>query len=247
MTFNRHDIWQGRSFETYGEYSEAEVELFRRLVNPGNTVVEVGANMGSHTVPLSRLVGDKGAVIALEPERHSYYILCANVAINNLRNVFPFQQAMGDASGSINVPELAQDVALNIGGTELERDWSQVSHYPVALNRLDALNLSALHFLKVDVEGMEERVLRGGEQTIRKHKPVLYVESDRPDKDADLRAYIRSLGYKILNHRPPFWNSANFFENPVNVFGDVVSLNLLCHPADQKFDPGEGLGLAEEV
>jgi FkbM family methyltransferase len=244
MLFNRNDVWQGRSFEIMGEYSEGEVSLFEKILKKGDLVVEVGANMGSHTMPLSKIVGSEGSVIAVEPERHCFYILCANVAINNLRNVFPFQQAFGDKLGSIVVPELAQEGSLNVGGTELEQDWSEVPHYPVGLNSIDNLSLQRLDFLKVDVEGMEEKVLRGGEKTIRQYWPIIYVESDRPEKDESLRAFICSLGYEIYTHNPPFWNAANFFEAQNNVFGEVVSLNLLCLPKARKTEINpEELGL----
>jgi FkbM family methyltransferase len=241
MIFNRNDIWQGRSFETYGEYSESEVEVFRKAVKAGDVVVEIGANMGSHTLPLSRLVGPNGSVLAAEPERHCFYTLCGNLAVNNLRNVVALQQAFGAETGVVNVPELAQDGVLNVGATELEKDWSNVAHYPVAVNTIDSLNLSRLDFLKIDVEGMEEKVLRGGEATIKKLQPVLYVENDRADKEESLKNYLLGLGYDIYVHYAPFWNPQNFFELSDNVFADTVSLNLLCLPKsrDTGINPGD--------
>lgn len=60
------DIYIGRSLEVYGEWCEGEVALFAQLLKPGATVVEVGANIGSHTVPIARAVGPTGMVFAIE-------------------------------------------------------------------------------------------------------------------------------------------------------------------------------------
>src|ERR1019366_7938506 len=95
MMYNRKDIWVGRSLEVYGEFSENEVKLFREIVKPGNTVIDVGANIGTHTVAFSRLVGS-GVVVAFEPERTAFYALAGNLALNNIRNTFCFQQAIGE-------------------------------------------------------------------------------------------------------------------------------------------------------
>lgn len=227
MVFNKKDMWQGRSFEEYGEYSEAEVAIFQKIVKHGDTVIEVGSNMGSFVAPLARMVGP-GYLICMEPERHAYYTLCANVAVNNFRNVICLHQAGGEAQGTINVPELDYDRTTNFGGLELDKDYSGGPHYPVFCNTLDSLNLDRCNFIKVDVEGMELQVLKGAESLIKKHQPVLYVECDRAAKQDALVTYLKKLGYAFLLHQPPFWNPDNFYSNKVNVFGDVVSLNLLC-------------------
>ncbi len=57
MLYNLNDQYIGRSLDLYGEFSEGEVDLFRQIVKPGQIVVEVGANLGAHTVFLARQVG----------------------------------------------------------------------------------------------------------------------------------------------------------------------------------------------
>jgi hypothetical protein len=86
----------------------------------------------------------------------------------------------------------------------------------------------------VDVEGMEPAVLRGARGTIEKHRPVLYVENDRPASSRDLIALIQSLGYRLYWHLPPLFNPDNWYGNPENVFGNVVSVNMLCVHASVK-------------
>lgn len=67
MIYNKNDMYIGRSLDRYGEYSEGEVDLFRQIVHQGDTVLEVGANLGAHTLALALLVGEGGCVHAFEP------------------------------------------------------------------------------------------------------------------------------------------------------------------------------------
>jgi Methyltransferase FkbM domain len=77
------------------------------------------------------------------------------------------------------------------------------------------------------VEGMELAVLRGAEQTIKKFRPVLYVENDRAEKSAELIQYLQSLGYVLYWHLPPLFHPDNTFQNRTNHFGGIVSINML--------------------
>ena len=82
MLFNAGDIYIGASLAAYGEFSEGEVALFRQLLRPGMTALDVGANIGAFTLPMARLVGATGRVIAWEPQRIVVQTLCANLALN---------------------------------------------------------------------------------------------------------------------------------------------------------------------
>ena len=64
-----------------------------------------------------------------------------------------------------------------------------------------------------DAEGMEADVLAGGEATIRRLRPWLYVENDRKNRSAALIGLINSFGYRLYWHLPPYYNPANFFAN----------------------------------
>lgn len=231
MIYNHLDIWQGKSFETYGEYSEEEVNLFSKIVKPGDTVLDIGANIGSFTVPLARLA-NPGTVMAFEPEKTAFYTLCGNIAINNIRNVFCFQQAVGNTASSVKVPELSNTAFGNYGGLELTKDYSNCDHYYVQISTIDSLNLTSCKLIKIDVEGMEKEVILGAKTTIEKLKPILYVENDREEKSEELIKTIEGFGYKTYSHKPPFFNLNNFFGETTKVWDkDIVSLNLLCfHP-----------------
>ncbi len=225
LLYNRHDIYIGRSLELYGEYSEAESELYRQVVRPGQVVIDAGANIGVHTLLLSKLAGDQGLVYAYEPQRAIYEILCANMALNGRKNARCRCEALGDTAGEICVPPLDYDAETNFGGLGLG-GYQGGDKVPVVT--IDGLQLPRCDLLKVDVEGMELPVLRGAADTIRKFHPILYVENDRLESSPALIEYLLALDYKLYWHLPPLYHPANFFANPVNVFGNVVSSNMLC-------------------
>jgi FkbM family methyltransferase len=224
MLFNRHDIYIGRSLDQYGEYSEGESDLFAQVIRPGNVVVDAGANVGVHTLLMSRQVGDQGRVYAFEPQRTIYEILCANMALNGRKNVWCRCAALGDAAGEIIVPPVNYDAESNFGGLGL---GAYQSGETVPVVTIDSLELPRCDLLKADVEGMELSVLRGAAGTIEKFHPILYVENDRVESSPALIEYLLALGYKLYWHLPPLYHPANYFGNPVNVFGNIVSSNML--------------------
>lgn len=230
--FNRHDVYIGRSLQEYGEFSEREIERFRRIVRPGDVVVEAGANIGSHTVPLAKLVGPTGRVWAFEPQRLVFQTLCANVALNSLTNVECQLAAVGASPGEIVVPHVRPDSDNNFGGLGLGR-YQAGDRRPVVT--IDSLQLSACRLIKADVEGMELAVLQGAAETLQRCRPVLYLENDRDENSRALIGHVLSLGYRLFWHLPLMFNADNYYRNPDNVFGKVVSFNMLCLLPEHEF------------
>lgn len=227
MLYNTHDAFVGRSLDLYSEFSQGEIGLFEQFIRAGQTVVEVGANIGSHTIWLAQAVGASGTIFAFEPQRVVFQTLCANLALNSITNVRCVHAAAGRRFGHIVVPALDYARPNNFGGIELGRaDHGE----KVPVVPIDSLDLSACHLLKIDVEGMEKEVLEGAVGCIKAHWPALYVENDREEKAEALIRFIDSLGYYMYWHRPPLYNPANFAGNPTNVFGRIVSVNMICLP-----------------
>lgn len=225
MLFNMHDVYIGKSMDLYGEFSEGEIQVFQQILKPGMMVVEVGANIGAHTVFLAQAVGPAGRVLAFEPQRVVYQTLCANIALNSITNVDCRNAAVGEAPGQLLVPQLDYTQENNFGGLGLG-EYQSGEQVPIVT--LDSFGLTHCAMLKIDVEGMEKNVLEGAKATIARCQPVLYVENDRKDRSAALIRMIDSLGYNMYWHLPPMFNPDNFNRNPVNVFGNIVSINMIC-------------------
>lgn len=231
MLYNTNDLYCGTMLDRYGEFSEGETDLFRQLLQPGMTAVEVGANMGAHTLSIAQFVGPQGRVLAFEPQRGMFQILCANLALNGLEQVEPHWAAAGSAPGHITVPRLDGRAKQNFGGLAIGGAHQQGDK--VRLVTLDSFDLPACHVLKIDVEGMEAEVVRGAEATIRRHAPVIYAENDRPDKSPGLITLLQSLGYRCYWHMPPYVRVPNYRGAEDNAFPGIVSINMLCIPSSR--------------
>ena len=230
MVFLARDRYIGQSLDIYGEYSELEARVFTELLRPADVVAEVGANIGAHTVHIAKLVGPGGRVLAFEPQRVIFQLLCANIALNELFHVQAYHAAVGAACGMIKVPLLDYAAEENFGGLSVGKTMSGED---VPLFTLDSLALRALRMLKVDVEGMETEVLAGARDTIGRLRPILYVENDRRAQSEGLIKLIDELGYNMWWHLPPLFNPSNFARASQNIFGGIVSINLLCLPQEE--------------
>ncbi|MGE0254523.1 MAG: FkbM family methyltransferase [Alphaproteobacteria bacterium] len=230
MMYPLRDPHVGPSLDRYGEYSEAEARLIEQLVEPGTTAVEIGAHVGSLTVPLARRVGPRGRVVALEPQRILFHMLCGNLALNQLAQVDARQAAAGRRVGTVRVApgDYARGASANM--TPLSaRDGGEA----VALVTVDSLELPVCHFLKINADGMESDVIAGAEETIYRDRPFLYVENERPTQSAALIRRILDLEYRLYWYLSPLFSPDNFFAETRNVFERVVSVNMLGIPAER--------------
>lgn len=225
MLINKNDVYIGRSIRDLGEFSEGEVDVFRQMLRPGSWVVEAGANIGTHTIPLGKIVGPQGRVICFEPQRVVFQTLCANVALNSLINVVTHWSGLGHEPGTLFVPPIDYSANQNFGGINFE---SFQAGEKVPIVTLDSLELPRLDLLKADVEGMELKVLQGAAATIEKFHPLLYLECDRQDQAPALIQHIYDLGYRPYWHRPFMFNPNNHFGCNENPFGNVASFNILA-------------------
>lgn len=230
MLYLRHDRYIGRSLAVYGEYSELEGTVFAQLLRPGQVAVEVGANIGVHTLHLAKLVGPQGMVLAFEPQRVLFYLLCTNLALNELFHVRAYGLAVGDSVGLAKVPPINYQRDGNFGGVSLSAGEAGED---VQLVTLDHFSLPALHLLKIDVEGMEREVLLGARDSIARHRPIVYVENDRREKSPQLIGLLQELGYDLHWHAPPLFNPANFAGRTDNIFGRIRSVNMLGIPSER--------------
>jgi FkbM family methyltransferase len=231
MTWIASDVFIGRSLEAYGQYSAYETVLFQHFVVPGATVLDVGANIGVFTVALVRMATPTGRVLAFEPQTEVFGLLSSNVEANCLTNVTLHQAGIGREAGTLNVPVMDYAAEGNFGGVELSSEPSGGTS--VDIITIDSLNLDACRLIKIDVEGMETEVIAGGTKTIKRLRPILYVESDRKQNAAELILAILGLDYRLYLHLAPLFEPNNFYKNTDNIFGkNVLSANMLCLPGE---------------
>lgn len=228
MLYNRHDIYIGKSIEHYGEYSYGEAQVFEVFARVGDTVLDVGANIGCHTLCLAQAVGAQGKVYAFEPQRIIFQTLCANMAMNSVTHAHCYHAAVGKTTQTLNIPPMDYGKANNYGGLGLAFDYPEGES--VACLVIDEMNLSACHLIKIDVEGMEIEVLEGARKTIDRYKPFLYIENDRKDKSPELLGFLMKSGYRVYWHLPLLFNPANYYDNKTDLFPGTCSVNIIGIP-----------------
>ena len=249
---NPNDTYIGSSLIAYGEWGDAEVRLFNRLLRAGDVVIEVGANIGSHTVPISKAVGPTGAVHAFEPQRLVHQLLNANLALNDCINVFPQRKAVGRSIGYVDICDVSPNHSMNYGnvtvGVVYDMDWRMEN---VPLISVDSLTLPRVDFLKIDAEGMDLQVLEGAVETLNAHRPVVFVETTSSNA-AEMSAFFSAHGYTAYWYGTTLFDEQNFRGNSKNIWSEpgkdivLVSADILALPTNMGWSV-EGLLRFEEV
>jgi FkbM family methyltransferase len=178
-------------------------------------VLDIGANLGGYSIPIAKeLAGCGGAIYAYEPQRIIFYQLRGNLFLNRIDNVYAFNMAIGDVDGMVNIPSIDYAKSHNIGSFSLDERFQQMlagvniasdgAGNMVPLSRLDSLSFpKAPCLIKIDVEGLELEVLRGGQDFLRKHGfPPIILEAWKAewfkDKRLETLEFLRWLGYETF-------------------------------------------------
>ena len=236
MLYNRNDLLVGRSLKEYGEYCHKEVELYKQLLETEDIVIEVGANIGALTLPISKLIGSKGKIYALEPQRIVFQTLCANIAINSCTNAFCLEIGASNDNSILSKFYINYDEKANFGAVALAA--LPEGGEKIKLAKLDDIfkDMDKLKLIKIDVEGMEREVIVGAKTLIERLSPLIYVENDKIDKSRILIETIKSLDYRLYWHRVPYFNKENYAKKSENIFSNQVAINMLCVPASNKIN-----------
>lgn len=204
LPFGATDVIQ-RTVLTRRTFFEAGLlAQMRELVVPGSVVADIGANIGNHSLFFAKICG-AGLVYAFEPMRVTFSILERNIALNGLTNVHCTNAALGAREGRVDLLHFPEH---NIGAARL-RAGSETGTYPVTT--LDAQRLPRLDFVKIDVEGSQLQVLEGAKETLRRCRPLVWIElraklgEYEPGDEA-----MRRLGYRQLRQM----SSADFLYGP---------------------------------
>ena len=218
MVYFLDDPVIGRSLELYGEYCHDEIEWMKTLTNPESFVLDIGANIGTHTIGIAPHVK---RVMAFEPDPDNFDLLVKNVATTMCSNVTP-------------VPAAASDV-LDKVGTHFDYGKTRVTTTgETPATPIDMIEgLPRIDFVKIDVEGMELKVLNGMRQTIASHKPQMLIEMQDENVYAKTYDFLNGFGYNIYWLPVSTYTEHNHKSNAENVFGAQHGvINWIASTAD---------------
>ncbi|MFZ7174104.1 FkbM family methyltransferase [[Pasteurella] aerogenes] len=227
--------------KTYGEWSEVEVFFFHSLLNAQDNVIEVGANIGMHTIPIAKKI-PQGRLFCFEPQRVLFQALCCNLSLNQLTNVYSYNQGVSYQSQEMEIVGSNYDTAWNYGSYSLDKGFNSEGNFhgethieTIQIISLDThteiQKLSSLKLLKIDAEGFEMNVLRGAEETIKTFQPVIFVEAHLQNETLALIEYINSLNYDCYWFCSARYQPNNHFQQPETLGG--CDYNLACFHRSQ--------------
>lgn len=188
-----------------GEFEPLQTKLFLNSIKKGQTVLDIGANVGYYTVLASKLVGEKGKVYAFEPDLRNFKLLQKNIKLNNCQNVFPYKIGLADQD---KIAKLLSDKA-NPGESRLAvtKDEKAISQKIkiTTLNKFASLKrIKRFDVIKIDIEGAEIKALKGAQEALSKIKKVtLFIECNTralerfSNSYQDLITILNQLGFDI--------------------------------------------------
>ena len=233
FSYYSNDEYIGKSLSEYGEWSEGEVVLLKKLVNDNENIIEIGSNIGTHTIPLAKHVSNGGLVYAIEPQSQNYKLLSKNIKDNELKNVKIFKLAISSKKGKAYMNIFNENLTNNYGDSKIFENNFQNSE-GVIVKTLDQLfyddykEIKPIKLIKCDAQGQELNIILGSQKIINMHKPFLYLENDDINTSKPLIEKVKHMGYIMFWHLPALYNPNNFFKNIKNVFPRLISCNMLC-------------------
>lgn len=197
-----NDTGVSRALSSTRQYQPTILKACLAEISQGDVVLDLGANLGTFTVPFAKAVRS-GTVHAFEPQRVIFQLLCANVFINGLPNVWTHNVGLSDSNRSSKIK------------TKYRADYTYFDKMPfsqctvsdevgeaIELRTLDSYGFEKIDLIKIDVELHELQCIQGAMETLEKCRPVIVMElpERRPDQITiakQVRELLIGLGYNI--------------------------------------------------
>ena len=196
-----------------GNFEPKTIRQYQQTLKSGAIVFDIGANIGSHTLPLAKIVQPNGMVFAFEPTLYAVTKLSNNVEIHpTLSKCIKVEQILlSDQKSSLEVHEIESSwpiktskITHNLHGGEAK---SIAGSEVITLDTFVIKNkVNVLDLIKIDVDGNEINILKGGIKTIKKLKPLImfelapYALREKGHSGEELLQILNELGYKIYKN-----------------------------------------------
>jgi len=193
-----------------GAYSGDQLKVLHRILRPDMTFVDVGANQGEFSVFAARRLSS-GHTVSLEPVSFLFERLCRNIQANGFHNVTALQRGLSDREDRLSIYMRAdrfvdgsfhEGLPSTVRYVDQMNEIEQINVLPLDC-LVDELKLRRLDVMKIDVEGAEMRVLLGGINSIRRFRPIIFLEVCDESSRAggysgqELVEYVKSIGYRV--------------------------------------------------
>jgi len=208
------DLNEGIDFSIYllGAFERSTAAALRKLLRPGDVAMDIGANVGSHTLGMAKSVGDGGRVFAFEPTDFAFSKLQRNLSLNpQLQGHTRTAQTFLGAGHGQSVPAglYAKWPLFNREGVHPKHRGQMATTLCAKYSSLDEFasreRISRIDLIKIDVDGNELPVLQGALNSLQRYKPTLvmemspYIHAEQNQNFADLVQLLAALGYSLTD------------------------------------------------
>lgn len=212
-----------------GSYEPQLRNVFRKLINKDDIILDIGANIGYHSLLFSEVCGPNGKVYSFEPVKKNYTQLIKNIELNQIKNINPLNFALGNSDINLVIdteksgPNPGSISLLNVSKTGEEISCRDAD------KALQSMNIKKIDFIKIDVEGYEWFVLESLKNIIKETRPIIIFEWDSNYQAnsninaSDFHDYFLSLDYELLL-------TENKLNLKVDDLNSIKSANILAKP-----------------
>ena len=187
----------------WGKYEEFELQTIKKFLKSGATVIDIGANIGVHSLYLSKHIGPTGKIFAFEPDSENYELLIKNLKENSVQNVKPIKKAVSNTNGTLQL-FLSEQNKADHQIFDSKENRKAVEIESVTLDDYFAEYPTEIDLIKMDIQGAEPLALVGMERTLQKFPNIIVFSEFYPmgmvGNEKTPKAYLSkfaSLGFEI--------------------------------------------------
>ena len=223
-----------KSMQLYGEWAGIELSVIENFIRAGDVVLDIGGYYGTHAISFAEMVGSAGRVITFEGSIANFDVLRENVvAYSGLGIIEPRQEIL--SASSEDLFELAIN-PTNFGASHPLRSSSFDKCAQLSGSSLDQINFEMVNFIKIDVEGMEDQVLRGAQALLRKFSPIVFFRVNTIEGGRLTISAFVGHNYDFFGCVTPLYNRNNAFNNEKNIFGNATECGVFAIPTNSSVE-----------
>lgn len=217
----------------YGEWCPLEIHILKPIIKNCRTIIDIGANIGTHTIAFSKIAAPDAKIFSFEPNRQIYTVFQINLITNNIKNVVSLHAAVSDNLNFTGMDDMNTDINQNFGDVSVKAE--QPDYFVQSITIDSFINKNNVDFIKIDTQGSELSILCGARKTLEENHPILFVENDTREKSPELISKLFNYGYTVYWCWLPSFIKNNYKNSVKDIFdGRGRSLNLLCIPQHLK-------------
>lgn len=219
-----------------GIFEKNSVAVLKKLVKNGDTVLDVGANIGFYSILFSKIVGNTGRILAFEPTLHYGKVLEKNLKTNNIQNCEIIRVGLSNIKQKLKIHIGPSSATIHVPGGGFSTSQEIINLISLD-DYIKENNIDKIDFIKVDIDGHEPFFFKGALKTIQRYEPIILLEINQLNYfEAGFNAWdfyemLKRLNFKIYseNNLKEFKTKENFLKECGNF---AYSANILISNKD---------------